>query len=136
MSRFLVAVVALGLVASIGTPSFAIKPLNDVFTEQYSGNSALKAKITEAKCNVCHVQGGKKSVRNPYGEALHAVLKETKFSIPDLKKTPKDEKLVAAVKAAMKKIEDQKPKGAGADAKTFGQRIKDGELPGGDKDGK
>ncbi len=104
MSRFVVAFAAFAMIASYVTPSYALKPLAEAFAEQYCGtgaSEALKAKVADAKCNVCHV-GTQKKNRNPYGVALHDALKDAKFSIPDLKKSPKDAKLIAAAKEVMK----------------------------------
>lgn len=143
MSRVFVGLVVAGLCVCTAKPSFAIKPISDVFVATYAddkGSPELKKAVGEAKCNVCHIadKANKKEFRNPYGVALKEALKEAKFDVAEFKKAAnaKDEKIVAMVKAAMKKVEEQKPKDAAKDAKTFGARIKGGMLPGGDKDGK
>lgn len=139
--------VGIGLVVAIVFLSFtqrsyAIKAFGDVFFEIYGGEKATpefrKLVKEEAKCNVCHVDKQNKSSRNPYGAVFHDTLKETPFPMADIKKlaVKKDAKVIAAIKETLKKIEDMKPKDASADAQTFGDRIKAGMLPGGDKFGK
>lgn len=144
MRRVFLGLIVAGLCVCVcvAKPSFAIKPISDVFVSAYASENTPAAfqKLVkdEAKCNVCHIadKTNKKEFRNAYGVALKETLKEAGFAVADLKKAPKDEKLVGMIKDAMKKLEGTKPKDAGADAKTFGARIKEGKLPGGNKDGK
>jgi hypothetical protein len=82
----------------------------------------LKAKVTKAGCNVCHMKGpdGKdnKKLRNAYGVAL------SEFLNKDVMKMP--EKIIEALDtvAAQKVAEDAE--------ETFGQRLAEGKLPAGD----
>lgn len=81
----------------------------DVFTKTYPD---LKAGIETAKCNVCHVNGKGKNMRNEYGKAFGGALAEKKV---------KDE---AKIEAALKKAEEATHGG-----KTFGEIIKGGSIP-------
>lgn len=125
----LVAVVCIGGAA----PAFAIKGFNDQFKLTYAegdGKADFKKLVEEAKCNVCHVQGENKKIRNQYGEAFKDLLKKDNFPAKRFKDEP--EKCKEEIEAAFKKVEEMKAK----DGKTFGEKIKVGTLPGGDKDGK
>ena len=73
------------------------------FEAKYAGAGAPEAfsmLVKEQKCNVCHVKGEKKEVRNAYGEALHKIGLE---------------------KAAAEKS---------AGGMTYGELLKSGKLPG------
>lgn len=138
MKKTFVMLVMLGLVASAGTPAFAYKQLMEKFKELYAAPDSkdasedFKKLVADAKCNVCHVQGAKsKKERNPFGVALHEVIEEEKFPVKDFNKKP--EAYADQIKAIFKKAVEKK---AGSTDKTFAERIKAGELPGGDKDGK
>lgn len=126
-----------GLVSSISMPAFAIKQLNDKFVEIYASpdskdvNDDFKKLVKEAKCNVCHIQGENKKKRNPFGEAMHEAIEEAKFPTKEFGKEPA--KFADQVKDIFKKVVDQK---AGTTDKTYAERMKAGELPGGDKEGK
>lgn len=132
---FLVVAVA-GFVGFMSTPAFALKQFNDVFKKMYAGEDAkeeLKTLISEARCNVCHVQReNKKEVRNPYGEALHEMLEEEKFPVADFKKDP--EKYAEQVEKIFKAIE--KKESGYEKLKTFKDRMDANLLPGGNTDGK
>jgi hypothetical protein len=131
--RKLVFVFALfGFIAATTTPALAIKEFNDQWTKSYvesSDNAGLKELAASAKCNVCHVNGEKKSVRNAYGAELGKLAKAKELK-PLAKSDPA--KFEETLTAAFKKVEEMKA----ADGKTFGEKIKAGQLPGGDKDGK
>lgn len=127
-----------GLVSSLSVPAFAYKQLNDKFKELYAAPDSkdasedFKKLVADAKCNVCHVQGAKsKKERNPFGAALHEVIEAEKFPVKEFNKKP--EMYADQIKAIFKKTLEQK---AGSTDKTFAERIKAGQLPGGDKDGK
>jgi hypothetical protein len=134
MMKRLVAVVLVAIVFVGGaTPAFAVKGFNDQFKATYAegeGKDAFKKLVDEAKCNVCHVQGENKKVRNEYGDAFKDLLKKENFPAKRFKDEP--EKCKEEIEAAFKKVEEMKAK----DGKTFGEKIKAGVLPGGDKDGK
>ncbi len=127
--------VMVGLVSSMSMPAFAIKQLNDKFLEVYASpeskdtSDAFKTLAKEAKCNVCHINGENKKKRNPYGEALHKAIEEAKFPVKDFGKEPA--KYADQVKDLLKKVSEKK-----VGDKSFADRMKEGLLPGGDKDGK
>ena len=132
--------VMVGLVSSFAMPAFAIKPLADQFKEVYASadskdsSDAFKALVKDAGCNVCHVKDAdKKKVRNPYGVALHKALEEAKFPTKEFGKDAKNAKYIDQLKGVFKKVAEMK---AGGTDKTFAARMKAGELPGGDKEGK
>ncbi|MEQ1830066.1 MAG: hypothetical protein ABL921_29160 [Pirellula sp.] len=133
--RFVISFCAVALMAIVvSKPAFAIKPFGDQFGRIYvetSKNEDFKKLVAEAKCNVCHIDGKNKKEHNPYG----LVLKEAGFSKkthePMFKNNP--EQFKKEVEAILKKVEDKKIDGKG---KTFGEKIKDGVLPGGDTKGK
>ncbi len=136
MKKSIVVLVMVGLLSSMSMPAFAIKPLNDKFTEIYNAAdekdvpAATKDAFKEAKCNICHA-GADKKKRNPYGQAVGKQLKETKFDLADFKKNPNN--YTDKLKEIFKKVGEEK---AGKTDKTFAARMKEGMLPGGDKDGK
>ena len=138
MKKTFAMLVVFGLVSSLSMPAFAIKQLNDKFKELYAAPDSKdvsedfrKLVVEEAKCNVCHIQGENKKKRNPYGEALHEALEAAEIPVKEFGKKP--EKFADQVKEVFKKVGEMK---AGKTDKTFAQRIKAGELPGGDKEGK
>jgi hypothetical protein len=89
----------------------------------------LDAKVTEVKCNVCHV-GTDKKEHNEYGKAVSKYLQKADF-IGAAKKFDK-----VASPETQKAIADGLEK-AGAEkagnGKTFAEIIKLGELPGGEE---
>ncbi len=55
------------------SPAMALGPFKKLFDAKYvkdSGDEAFQAAFKKASCNVCHVKGESKDVRNAYGEAL------------------------------------------------------------------
>ena len=112
-------------------PAYAIKPFSDVFKSKYVKADSEEKKdqdfgklVAEAKCNVCHMGKSKKD-RNPYGVELSKLL--------DKKADKGDKEKIASVLAKVEKLpvnpKDKK-------SPTFGDRIKAGELPGGDPEKK
>jgi hypothetical protein len=134
MRKFIVSLtLASFMVALNQSPALAIKEFGDAWTEFYaksSDNDDFKKLVAEAKCNVCHIQGENKKKHNPYGEEVEELLKKADFPKERFKKEP--EKCKEEIEAAFKKVEEIKAK----DGETFGEKIKAGKLPGGDKDGK
>jgi hypothetical protein len=129
--RIALFVCAVALMATCSMkPAFAIKQFGEQFGRVYvedSKNDDFKKLVAEAKCTVCHV-GDKKKDRNSYGEALHeAGLDKKKFQ-PMFTSDP--DKAKKEVEEILKKVEDTKADG---EEKSFGEKIKDGLLPGGDK---
>ena len=135
--------VMVGLVSGLSMNAFANKQLNDKFLEVYGSpeskdtSEGFKTVAKEAKCNLCHIMGENKKKRNPFGATLHDELEAAKFPVKefvvDLKKDTKSTKYDDALKAIFKKVVEHK---AGTTDKTFAERMKAGELPGGDKEGK
>jgi hypothetical protein len=81
-----------------------------------------------AKCNVCHVVGPDKKVRNAYGKQLSTLLKKENFKAERLKDEP--DKVKAEITAALEAVAAMK---SGDDkSSTFGELIAGGKLPGGD----
>ena len=128
--------IAVALTASFATPrAFAIKEFSETWAKVYvesSKNEDFKKLATEAKCNVCHIDGENKKKHNPYGDTLeHEGLTKKNFPPAKFKENP--EAVRKQVEEILKKIEDKKAEGS---SKTFGERMKEGLLPGGDVKGK
>jgi hypothetical protein len=114
--------------------ALAIKEFGEQFGRTYvegSKNDSFKELVSKAKCNVCHIEGENKKKRNPYGEALHGLGLDKKKYQPMFKSNLDQAK--KEVEELLKKCEEKKIEG---EKKTFGEKIKDGELPGGDVSGK
>lgn len=128
-------VCAVVLMASVSfRPAYATKEFGLEFTRVYvtdSKNEDFKKLAADAKCNVCHIDMEKKTKHNPYGDELHHAGLDKKKYGPMLKSNPDQAK--KEIEEIFKKVEEKKA--AGKD-KTFGERIKDGLLPGGDTLGK
>ena len=135
MKRALVCMVAAMAIVSYSSSAMAIKEFGETWTKVYaekSTNEGFKKLAAEAKCNVCHIDGENKKKHNPHGDTLeHEGL--TKKNFPPAKFKENLEGTRKQVEEILKKIEDKKAEGSD---KTFGQRIKDGLLPGGDVKGK
>ena len=122
-------VVALGLTNA----AWAIKPFNEAWNAYYlveDKHENLKTLSEEAKCNLCHIQGEKKTKHNPYGEALAKLLDKDDYKKERLE--GQKEKVKEELEAAFKKVEGEKA----ADGKTFKERMAAGKLPGGNAEGK
>lgn len=83
-------------------------------------HQAFAARVEKAKCNVCHV-GVNRKRRNPYGNAVAQLLS---------RKTDTENK--AKIQAALKKVAQERSDPNDPKSPTFGERIKAGELPGGE----
>ncbi len=107
----------------------AIPLFNMKFQERYAGEKANPdfAKLVKetAKCNVCHVEGEKKSVRNEFGEALHDAGLDKK-NYPKERVESEADAVNKEIQAAFDKVEAKKSAGG----MTFGDLIKAGKLPG------
>lgn len=136
MKKLLIGLLLAGLAISMRAPALANTKLKADFGKVYAGeeaNEEFQALVKKAACYVCHVKGeDKKKVRNDYGKALHDALEKDKFPMDEYKKEP--EKFAERLKDIMKKIEEEK---SGDETyKTFGERIKNNLLPGGNLEGK
>lgn len=97
------------------------------FEAKYAGAdapAAFSATVKETKCNVCHVKGEKKEVRNAYGEALHKLGLE-KDNYKKERVEAEADKVDKEVMDALEKVAAEK----GKDGKTYGEQIKAGKLP-------
>ncbi|MEX1042638.1 MAG: hypothetical protein WDZ51_18535 [Pirellulaceae bacterium] len=110
--------------------AFAIKPFSDAFVVRYKvaepstdTEKALAAGVATAKCNLCHVDGENKKVRNEYGEQLSKLLDKTNYSVKRRKAEP--DVVEAEIVAALLKVEAEMSKSGEA----FGDKIKAGKLP-------
>jgi hypothetical protein len=101
-----------------------LKP--DSEDEQEKAFAALV--IEQVKCNVCHMAGKPKKMRNAYGTQLSELLKKDNFKADRLKAEPdkvKEEIVAAFTAVAAKKSGDES-------SPTFGELIAGHKLPGGD----
>ena len=122
--------VALCLVAG---PVSALPQFKKDFTDKYiepAGDEAFKDVATKASCNVCHVKGEGKEVRNAYGDELAKLIEgsakdrlaaATEAGDGDAEK----EKMAKELAEAFKKVETVKS----PDGSTFGDRLKAHKLP-------
>jgi hypothetical protein len=118
------------VVSTTATTALAIPAFRSEFETYYKvkepetdAQKALAEKVAVAKCNVCHVDGEKKEVHNPYGTELSKLLDKANFSLTRRKEEP--EKVQAEIRAALDKVAGMK---APTD-ETYGERIGKGELP-------
>ncbi|MEQ8785799.1 MAG: hypothetical protein RIC55_05850 [Pirellulaceae bacterium] len=114
-------------------PANALPQFKKDFTDKYvegSGNAAWEETVKTAGCNVCHVKGEGKDVRNAYGEVLAKLIEgDAKDRLAKAKEAGSDdaekEKLTKEMMEAFKKAETMKsPSGA-----TFGELLKAHKLP-------
>lgn len=120
MSMFLRLAIILVTFCISASNAIAIPPFFKQFQAKYDSVAEdYVDTVKEAKCLVCH-QGKKKKNLNAYGTALSAHLS---------KKDKKDvEKIIAALETVAAQSSDSENK----DAPTFGDRISEGKLPGGE----
>jgi len=106
MKKFVLTLVCGAAVLALALDSAdARPPFTKVFTETYPDVTAAAT----AKCNICHVNGQEKKVRNDYGKAVGGAI------------GAKGEKDLAKVKAALKKVEEEH--------KEWAEKLKAGKLP-------
>ena len=117
-------VAILWLIVMTGTAD-AIPPFVKVFQEKYKGSDAFNEAVTSAKCNLCHVDGKGKTIRNSYGEELSKLLdhKELKPMFE-----AEAEKATGIVVEAMDKVAAIKK--GGDDSPSYGELIATNLLPG------
>jgi len=108
-------VMAFGFVALTARPAFAVKQFYDQFKEVYVNDGNLdQSAVAKAKCNICHVKGEKKKVKNEYGKLLD-----------DLLDRKKDARNPEKIREALEKVAAMKsPSG-----KTWGELLAAGQLP-------
>lgn len=107
------------------SPAWAVKPFNDAFIREYvKKDTPFAAKVEAAKCNLCHVDGKPKKVRNEFGLAVSKHLKKDDVGTGK-KIDPDTDDGKKAIAAGLAKALTEKR----ADGKSFGDVIKAGELP-------
>jgi hypothetical protein len=116
--------VALGLVALGPNSAEAIpqfkKEFENVYVKKDSTDpkeKALADAVDKVKCNVCHAGKSKKDM-NAYGKALSELLD---------KKADKNN--VEKIRQSLEKVGGMPSDAANPNSPTFGDRIKNGELP-------
>jgi hypothetical protein len=107
------------------------------FEKRYSeehGNEDFKAAVKKEACNVCHVKGEKKEVRNSYGEALSKLIEgDAQQRLKDASdKMSEEEKILKELEEAFGKVEKQNVDEKNPSSPTFGALIEQGQLPGGE----
>lgn len=119
----------LGMSAAQALPPF-FKEFQATYLKPDSDDAADKeyAELVanKVKCNVCHVAGKPKKMRNAYGTQLSELLKKDNFKAPRLKAEP--DKVKAEIVAAFEAVAAKKS--AGDDSPTFGELIAQHKLPG------
>lgn len=118
--------VGLGVVL-FTAPVFAVKPFNDGFIKEYvKKDTPFAAKVEAAKCNLCHIDGKPKKMRNEFGMAVSKHLKKDDVG-PGKKIDPATDDGKKAIAAGLAQALTEKR----ADGKSFGDVIKAGEMPAG-----
>ncbi|MGC3966305.1 MAG: hypothetical protein QM775_02715 [Pirellulales bacterium] len=106
MKKFVLTLVCGALTLCLAVGSADARPnFTKVFTETYPNVTAAAT----AKCNICHVNGQEKKVRNDYGKAVGAAI------------GAKSEKDAEKIKAALKKVAEEH--------KEWGEKLSAGKLP-------
>lgn len=115
---------------------FAMPSFKKAFDEKYVDehpNAEFKAAAKKEACNVCHVKGEKKDVRNSYGDALAELIEgsaQERVKNAGANKKDVEAKLLEELKAAFEKTEAKNVDEKDASSPTFGDLIKQGKLPG------
>lgn len=103
------------------------KQWKEKFTSDDSeASDEFKVAAKKAGCNICHVKGKKKKEkdsRNEYGRAVNKFLKAEDFPKDYVKANPEEAK--KKILEGFKKAAEEKS----SDEKTFGDKIKNNELP-------
>ena len=115
--------------------ALALPAFKKAFETEYvkpSNNDDFESAAKKASCNVCHLKGKKKDVRNPYGEELAKLIEgSAKDRLAEAAKVNADAKDDETVKlnkellAAFKKVEAIQS----AAGKTYGELLQSGNLP-------
>ncbi len=117
----------LGCLLLFATPAMGISEFSKQWKNEYLGEEAsdeFKKKGRKAGCYICHVKGKKKDeARNEYGKAMHKFLDSKDFPKDWVKENPEEAK--KKILEGIKKTNEMKS----SDGKTFGEKIKAGELP-------
>lgn len=136
MKKFGITLIAAAVLAvTFASPASALPEFKKAFAEKYTDKDANEDYynvVKKAGCNVCHVKGEDKDVRNAYGDELAKLIEgdagKRKKDVKDESKEKKD-----AVKAKiLEELEAAWDTAAGkenADGTKFGELIKEGKLP-------
>ena len=125
MKRF---AILFGCFAILATPAMATSDFNKQWKAKYlSGDDVdegFKKTARKHGCYICHVvKEDKKKVRNEYGMAINKSLKAEDFPKEWIKANPEEFK--KKVYAGFLQASELKSK----DGKTFGEKIKNNEVP-------
>ena len=124
MKRFglflLLAVFAVAITAATVENASALPAFSKQYVVKYKDSKGL-AEAKAQKCNLCHVDKEKKTVRNEYGKAL------SKFVTKDDYKELKSDK--EALEKKLNEAFDGAGKEKSSSGETFGARIEAGKLP-------
>lgn len=120
--------VIFGCFCLLATPAMAISEFGKQWKNHYLSGDDVDPDFVKAGrkagCYVCHVRKqDKKKVRNEYGNAIHEFLKAKDFPKDYVKENPEEAK--KKIIEGFKKAAEKKSK----DGKTFGEKIKNKELP-------
>lgn len=125
-TQFVTRSLVVAVLVLLAVPAIALPPFNIQWKAKYvdgSKNEAFVKAVDEAKCNVCHDPASKsKKDHNVYGKAVKKFLTKA-----DYNKVKGDEAVAKKyILEALQKAEAEKA----ADGKTYGEKLKEGKLPG------
>jgi hypothetical protein len=124
----------LTLVFGVVQSAQALPKFKNAFEKRYveeSTNEEFKALAKKESCNVCHVKGEKKDVRNNFGNALSKLIGgDAQQRLKDASdKAAEEEKILKQLEEAFVKVEVQKTDDKNPSSPTFGDLLKAGKLP-------
>lgn len=124
----------LTLVFGVVQSAQALPKFKNAFEKRYveeSGNEEFKKVAKKESCNVCHVKGEKKDVRNTFGTALSKLIGgDAQQRLKDATdKAAEEEKILKQLEDAFAKVEIQKVDEKDPSSPTFGDLLKAGKLP-------
>ncbi|GAA4430344.1 hypothetical protein [Bremerella cremea] len=130
----LTALLALTSVGLFAQPALAIPYFWEVFAEKYvpadpkeEPAKQFASAASSSKCNVCHVDGESKKVRNAYGTALDELVDKANFGKDRLENDK--EKAKEELIAAFEKIGPMKVDAGNDKSPSFAENIQAGKLP-------
>lgn len=119
-----------GVVSNVSAMPKFKKAFEDKYVQKHPSKEFQELAKKEG-CNVCHVKGEKKDVRNAYGDALAKLIEgDAQKRIKDASdKTTEEEKVLKELDEAFGKVEAQKINEEDDSSPTYGDKIKAGQLP-------
>ncbi len=111
----------------------ALPKFRQAFEKRYvdaTKNAAFAELVKKEGCNVCHVKGEQKNVRNAYGKVLAGLIPgdaQERLKQAGDSKAQEEQKLLKELEEAFTKAE--KTPVNGTNGETFGDRLKAGKLP-------